>query len=643
MYRIRAVHFADNEYHRGGFTEWTPRGGIQPLSAGTWIVNVRLDPITLDAGDPKGAKVRVIATFQVAEDDIGKVESLKARVSDPAGGNTPPHVRTYLTALSDDASLDQRIGFGAASHLKLNGYRVVEVAEPPTCEWDDGEGTYTCVLAGAKGDNRLYVKPGSTGRYGVQNNWDGTSIQLTAIVNGFENTSTTRSRAIGGWRLTVIPNSPPGFTSAAQFTVGENQAQIGKVIAEDEDSQDAIISYQIIGGMDRNQFNIDRTTGQLSFITAPNYEEQTSYKITVKVISGEGGRALEAREDISVMVTDVDEPPGKPLAPEEVAAGPDRFTVTWTAPDNTGPDITDYDIEYRKRGTSTWHSQRHVGTGTSATISGLESGTYEVRVQAFNEEGSSRWSDAADVMTAELGELTVSFDAGTYNVREDDGVATVTVNLSRRSDQKFSIPINVEAVSDGSTSYILLGLDSGELSFEPGFISQNFGILIVVDDDPHDVKMSLAFGSPLPAGVARGDPNSAILFIADISATPATPTPTPEPMATATPEPMATAVAQAPATTAPEPTLEPTPVPQVDPTAEPTAVPTLEPTPVPQVDPTAEPTAVPTVEPTPTPPVDIIPPTDGGRGFPIWAIVLIVIGVIGLAGGTYYLGLRRNR
>ena len=83
--------------------------------------------------------------------------------------------------------------------------------------------------------------------------------------------------------------------------------------------------------------------------------------------------------------------------------------------------------------------------------------------------------------------------------------------------------------------------------------------------------------------------------------------------------------------------LEPTPEPTVTPTPEPTATPTLEPT----VTPTPEPTVTPTPEPTATSTLEPGPEDDDG-GFPIWAIVLLVLGVPALIGGGWYL-LRRLR
>ena len=96
-----------------------------------------------------------------------------------------------------------------------------------------------------------------------------------------------------------------------------------------------------------------------------------------------------------------------------------------------------------------------------------------------------------------------------------------------------------------------------------------------------------------------------------------------------------------PVPVAPEPTATPTPEPTVGP--EPTATPTPEPTVGPE--PTATPTPEPTVgpEPTATPTPEPVPEDeDDDGGFPIWAIVLLVVGVPALIGGGWYL-LRRLR
>ena len=70
--------------------------------------------------------------------------------------------------------------------------------------------------------------------------------------------------------------------------------------------------------------------------------------------------------------------------------------MVWHAPENTGDDTTDYDVEYKKT-TELPLPMAHTGTATTtATITGLDADTsYQVRVRATNGEarlGTGPWS-----------------------------------------------------------------------------------------------------------------------------------------------------------------------------------------------------------------------------------------------------------
>ena len=105
---------------------------------------------------------------------------------------------------------------------------------------------------------------------------------------------------------------------------------------------------------------------------------------------------------MTISVTDVVEPPGKPDAPQVSAkAGTtDSLDVIWSAPGNTGPDIEGYNVQYRVGSSGNFTSHPFSGTGTSTTITGLAADTgYEVQVQAHNDEGDSPWSDSGTART----------------------------------------------------------------------------------------------------------------------------------------------------------------------------------------------------------------------------------------------------
>ena len=94
---------------------------------------------------------------------------------------------------------------------------------------------------------------------------------------------------------------------------------------------------------------------------------------------------------VTIYVGDVNEPPRAPARPQVAPASSTSLTVTWTEPTNTGPAITDYDIQYRT-GSSSFIPYQH-NTGTTTTITDLSVNTrYEVQVRATNDEGTGEWS-----------------------------------------------------------------------------------------------------------------------------------------------------------------------------------------------------------------------------------------------------------
>ena len=213
---------------------------------------------------------------------------------------------------------------------------------------------------------------------------------------------------------TGAPNTAPEITSPGSFDVPENQALARRLQARDSDEGDEVTGWAIVGGADRSEFSIAPDTGELSFRTAPDYEApgDNQYAVTVEVTSGAGTRELEAEQTFTISVTDEREPPEAPEAPAISGETADSLQVSWSEPENTGPPITDYDVQYREKGTGGFTDGDHQGPGLSLTLSDLEAGTlYEVQVRATNEEGTSGWSDAGEGMT--VTPLTVVMASGT--------------------------------------------------------------------------------------------------------------------------------------------------------------------------------------------------------------------------------------
>ena len=199
-------------------------------------------------------------------------------------------------------------------------------------------------------------------------------------------------------------NRAPSFTSPAAFDVAENTTAVGTVSAEDADTGDDVADYTL-GGTDAARFSL-AADGTLAFAAAPDFENPTDvggnnvYDLTVTATSGTGDRELSATQTVAVTVTDADEPPGQPAAPTVGSPTANSLRVSWSAPSNTGPPITDYDVQRLGGDDVSWQDWPHAGTALQTTITGLEANTaYLVRVRATNAEGMGEWSDTTQDTT----------------------------------------------------------------------------------------------------------------------------------------------------------------------------------------------------------------------------------------------------
>ena len=203
----------------------------------------------------------------------------------------------------------------------------------------------------------------------------------------------------------TAPNTAPAFANTSE-TRSLDESVGDAVTAEDAvvdlgaplaatDADDDILTYSLEGA-DSASFAIDAATGQLRSRAGVRYdhEAQSSYALTVTADDGNDGTASV---DVTVEVTDVDEPPLAPAAPT-VGPAPGSMTgltVVWTAPSNTGrPEISSYDVRYRRGTSGDWTDGPQGHAGMSAMIAGLgESAPYEVQVRAVNAEGEGEWSE----------------------------------------------------------------------------------------------------------------------------------------------------------------------------------------------------------------------------------------------------------
>ncbi len=256
----------------------------------------------------------------------------------------------------------------------------------------------------------------------------------------------------GSFRLSEL-NRLPEITSPGQFEVVENQTKVVRLEAVDSDEGDEVAGYGIAGGADGALFRVVEQTGELSFTEAPDYERpadaagtdpasgagDNEYVVVVEARSGEGERERRRQRAIRVRVSDEEEPPGAVAAPEVTAEGTDSLTVSWSEPENRGPEITGYEVRYREEGEEGYRDGGHEGTGLRLTLTGLEEERlYRVEVRAMNEEGRGEWSQPGEGRTG--GEEPDSDDPSDFTEEDlEDERLTLRLGGEAGTDRRIEL------------------------------------------------------------------------------------------------------------------------------------------------------------------------------------------------------------
>ena len=259
-------------------------------------------------------------------------------------------------------------------------------------------------------------------------------------------------------------NSPPEFTATGAVTrqVAENtppDSNIGDPVTATDPDQDAL-TYSL-SGVDADAFGIDGTNGQIKTKGPLDYERQPEFRLTVTAADPVG---LAVGKEVTVTVTDVNtEAPGKPDAPSVTLNRVDpikAIDVEWSAPSNSGPEITSYVVQYRVEGSGDkWTQVLIDGSGVETTISGLEADTeYEVQVHAVNAEGTGQWSASG------LGSTLASLPVNTPPEFDETATITLSVDENVPAGTLIGEPIIATDFDNDELAYSLVGADSGMFS-----------------------------------------------------------------------------------------------------------------------------------------------------------------------------------
>ena len=329
---------------------------------------------------------------------------------------------------------------------------------------DNANGFWHTTIAGETGTAGWSIADTANRRQTVPGvgNWVAQTVAMLIRVNGTTGGGTNNAPVFGSSTVAL---------DLAENTVADQD--VGAAVAATDADNDTL-AYTL-GGADMASFGIDGTTGQIRTISGVSYDHEAKPSYTVTVTASDGTDSAVA--DVTISITDVDEPPVAPATPTVLAAAGSNtsLTVSWTAPANAGkPDIDSYDVQYRASGAAAWIDGPQNVTTTTTTIASLTAATeYEAQVRATNDEGVSGWSDPpgsgrtnSPTNTAAEGAPTITgtaqvgetLTAATTGITDADGLANATYTYQWiRVDGS-----EADIAGANSSTYILDAADLGK-------------------------------------------------------------------------------------------------------------------------------------------------------------------------------------
>ena len=376
--------------------------------------------VTVEAQDEHGGRATVSVTIAVTDDD----------------GETPETPDKPTVTASTSNSLSVRWTAPVNTGPAINDYDV-QYREGTTgafSPWThDGPGTSTTIT-------------------GLTANTDYQVQVLARSPEGESPWSEAVDARTSANRAPTFNEGTSATRSFAENTTGTND--IGNPITA-KDNDGGTPEYSL-SGEDAASFTIDAGDGQLQTVsgTTYDYEEKPRYDVTVRVEDGQGGSNTIA---VRINLSDQQERPGTPDAPAVAAASSTSLEVTWDAPANTGPDINDYDVQYRQGDSGGFRPWTHNSADRSATITTLvPDSSYQVQVLARSPEGTSDWS----------GSGTGSTDPNQLPVFTDGSSATRTLAENTTGTHDIGDPVSATDAEMTTPTYALEGTHADSFSID---------------------------------------------------------------------------------------------------------------------------------------------------------------------------------
>ena len=399
------------------------------------------------------------AALFMIDTTTGEVRFIEAPDFEAPGDANGDNVYDIVVTASDGTiSTDQAVAITVTNENdnapSFTSDAAVSVAENQTV-------TYTALATDTDGDDlsynlsstdaALFTIDGATGEvrfieapdFENPGDADGDNVYDIVVTASDGTNSTDQTVAI----TVTDENDPPVFTSDAAVSVGENQTVAYTALATDADGD--TLSYSL-SGTDAALFMIDATTGEVSFIEAPDFENpgdadgDNVYDIVVTASDGTNST------DQTVAITVTDENDSPIFTSDAAVSVAENQTVAYTA---LATDADGDDLSYNL-------------SGTDAALFMIDTTTGEVRfIEApdFEAPGDANGDNVYDiVVTASDGTISTDQAVAITVTNENDNAPSFTSDAAVSVAENQAVAYTALATdADGDTlSYTLSGTDA---------------------------------------------------------------------------------------------------------------------------------------------------------------------------------------
>ena len=413
----------------------------------------------------------VIVQATDSEDNDGNLESL-AKVDDT-------HTVTItVTNVFEEPRFDDDDGNGTATRTIAENTADDEPVGAPVSATDDEGDTVTYELGGT--DSAAFDFDTTTGQITTKDALDHETKEFYSVIVSASDGKAADGIATDIAMDTIINvnievedvNEPPSFDENAVtgLSVVENttaDTDIGDAYTATDPDENETLTYTLTGA-DATSFEIDSGTGQIKTLAALDYETKPSYTVTVAVRdsrddAGDPDTADDATLDITITVTDEDDPGTIRLSPTQPSEG---NAVTATLEDDDGIK-TDEAVIWK------WESSS-VPTDPNSwtTIDGATTNTYipqeedvgdYLRVNATYEDELGAGKTAEKVSDSEVLDMEPTNELPAF---EANLTTTLFVQENTPAGEDIGDPFTATDRDDATLTYVLGGTDSSSFAID---------------------------------------------------------------------------------------------------------------------------------------------------------------------------------